>query len=394
MAPASAVDPAVLASVRDHLAQPVEQARGLPGFMFHDPEIYALEQERIFAKSWVCVGAEDELARIGDVKPVEVAGRPLVLVRDESDQIRAFHNICSHRGALLVTEKGRRKVIACPYHAWTYGLDGQLHKTPHICGQGIHDSPSLDRSLHGLKPVRCAVWAKLVFVNLDPMAPSLDEDLAPLSARWAAYDFAELRLGATRDFVLPANWKLGIENFVERYHLPWVHPTLNGFSGIRYSYELLHARFVGVGSTGFAPPTPHGPLPSFRGLPESELRRAEYPCVFPNVMLGMHADFMYAYVLTPDGPHSTKERLYMFFAGDAAMQPEYAAAREHRTEVIAGINVEDMDIVSRLHRGCASPAMGGAVFSPVFEKTSQLFQRMVIERLVETPALETVLAAE
>jgi choline monooxygenase len=388
------VDPAVLVSVRDSLAQPIDTARGLPGFMFHDPEIYALEQEKIFAKTWVCVGAEGELKRIGDVMPIEVAGRPLFLVRDESDQIRAFHNICSHRGAMLVTEPGRRKVIACPYHAWTYGLDGALHKTPHICGQDIHESPTLDKSLHGLKPVRCAVWAGLVFVNLDPMAPSLDEDIAPLAERWSAYPLSELRLGATRDFVLPANWKLGIENFVERYHLPWVHPGLNGFSGIRYSYEILHERFVGVGSTGFVPPTPHGPLPTFRGLPDSELRRGDYPHLFPNVLLGIHADFMYAYVLTPQGPHATKERLYMFFAGDEAMQPQYEAAREHRTDVIAGINLEDMDIVHRLHRGCASPAMQGAVFSPVFEKTSRLFQRMVIERLVAEPAFERVMAAE
>jgi choline monooxygenase len=111
-------------------------------------------------------------------------------------------------------------------------------------------------------------------------------------------------------------------------------------------------------------------------------------------MAGMHSDFMYAFVLTPDGPHSTKERLYMFFVGEESLEPAYTAARAFRTDTIAGINLEDMDIVSRLHRGCASPAMTGAVFSPVFEKTSQGFQRMVIERLVDVPAHEAVYAAE
>ncbi len=388
------LDPALLRTVRDSLCQPVETARGLPGWMFHDPEVYALEQERIFAKSWVCVGAEDDLPKVGDVLPVEVAGRPLLLVRDETGYLRCFHNICSHRGALLVTEKARRKVIACPYHSWTYGLDGTLKKTPHICGQDRHEAPSLDKSLNGLKPVRCATWARLVFVNLDPLAPSLDDDLAPLSERWAAYDLSQLHLGATEDFVLPANWKLAIENFVERYHLPWVHPGLNGFSGIRHSYELLHPRYVGVGSRGFAPPEPHGALPRFAGLPESAWRQAEYPCVFPNVMAGLHADFFYAFVLTPDGPHRTRERLYVFFVGEAALAPELEAARRFRTETIAGINREDMDIVHRLHRGCASPAMTGAVFSPVFEKTSQAFQRMVIERLVSESVAEPALAEE
>jgi choline monooxygenase len=370
-----------LESVLRGVRAQIDEARGLPGWMFHDAEVHALERERIFSKSWVCVGAEDDLPRIGDVMPVEVAGRPLFLVRDETGYLRCFHNICSHRGALLVTESGRRKVIACPYHSWTYGLDGALKKTPHICGQDNHEHPTLDMSLNGLKPVRCATWARLVFVNLDPLAPSLDEELAPLAERWSDHDLSLLRFGGAQDFVLPANWKLGVENFVERYHLPWVHPSLNGFSGIDRSYEIFGDLFVGVGSRKVAPPRPHGPLPTFPDLPESAHERGEYPALFPNVLLGLHADSMFAYVLTPDGPHRTKERLYFFFVGDESLDPRYAAAKAHLLTVFADINREDMDIVARLHRGCASPAMPGAVFSPVFEKTSQTFQRMVAERL-------------
>ncbi len=374
-----------LATVLQGVSAPIERARGLPGWMFHDPEVYALEQERIFAKSWVCVGAEDDLPKVGDVLPVEVAGRPLFLVRDETGYLRCFHNICSHRGALLVTEKARRKVIACPYHSWTYGLDGTLKKTPHICGQDRHEAPSLDKSLNGLKPVRCATWARLVFVNLDPLAPSLDDDLAPLARRWSAYDFSLLRFGGAEDFVLPANWKLAIENFVERYHLPWVHPGLNGFSGIDRSYEIFGDLFVGVGSRKVTPPRPYGPLPSFPGLPAELTERGEYPALFPNVLLGLHADCLFAYVLSPDGPHQTRERLYFFFVGEESRDPAYAEAKAAMLRVFADINREDMDIVHRLHRGCSSPAMPGAVFSPAFEKTSQAFQRMVAERLADAP---------
>ena len=379
-----------LANALGGLSVPVEQARGLPGWMFNDPEVYALEQERVFASSWVCVGAEDDLPRIGDVMPVEVAGRPLFLVRDEMGYLRCFHNICSHRGALLVTDAGRRKIIACPYHSWTYGLDGTLKKTPHICGQGVHDSPTLDRSLHGLKPVRCATWARLVFVNLDPLAPSLDEDIAPLADRWAAYDLSLLRFSSAEDFLLPANWKLAIENFVERYHLPWVHPSLNGFSGIDQSFELFSDLFVGVGSRKVTPPRPHGPLPTFPDLPAELAERGEYPALFPNVLLGLHADSLFAYVLTPQGPNETKERLYFFSVGDESLERRYSKAKAEMHKVFADINREDMDIVSRLHRGCSSPAMTGAVFSPVFEKTSQAFQRMVAERLAEPREPQTV----
>jgi choline monooxygenase len=373
-----------LASVLGRVSAPIEAARGLPGWMFNDPELYALEQRRIFARTWVCVGAEDDVPRVGDVVPIEVAGRPLFLVRDESGYLRCFHNICSHRGAMLVTEAGRRKVVACPYHSWTYGLDGSLLKTPHICGQDRHDSPSLDKSLNGLKPVRCATWARLVFVNLDPLAPSLEEQLAPLIERWKDFDFSLLQPGTREDFVLPANWKLGIENFVERYHLPWVHPQLNGFSGIDHSYEIFGHGFVGVGSRRVMPPRPHGPLPSFPGLPPAAAERGEYPALFPNVMLGLHADFLFAYVLTPDGPHRTKERLYFFFVGEESRDPRYDEAKRAMHDLFAGINREDMDIVARLHRGCSSPAMPGAVFSPVFEQTSLSFQRMVAEQLMDS----------
>ncbi|OAB57171.1 hypothetical protein AY599_25265 [Leptolyngbya valderiana BDU 20041] len=370
-----------LTSVLRNVSAPVDTARGLPGWMFHDPEVYALEQERIFARTWVCVGAEDDLPRVGDVMPVEVAGRPLFLVRDESGYLRCFHNICSHRGALLVTEAGRRKVVACPYHSWTYALDGTLLKTPHICGPEQHESPSLDKSLNGLKPVRCASWARLIFVNLDPLAPSLDEEMAPLAERWSAYDFSLLRFGSREDFLLPANWKLAVENYVERYHLPWVHPSLNGFSGIDRSYEIFGRLFVGVGSLKVTPPRPHGHLPTFPNLPSDAIERGEYPSLFPNLLVGLHADFLFAYVLTPDGPHRTKERLYVFFVGEESLEPRYAAAKLAMHKLFADINREDMDIVNRLHRGCSSPAMPGAVFSPVFEKTSQAFQRMVAERL-------------
>ena len=383
MAPGISLTQEQLTNVLGGLSVPVEQARGLPGWMFNDPDVYAMEQERIFASSWVCVGAEDDLPRIGDVLPVEVAERPLFLVRDEMGYLRCFHNICSHRGALLVAEAGRRKIIACPYHSWTYGLDGTLKKTPHICGQGVHDSPTLDRSLHGLKPVRCATWARLVFVNLDPLAPSLDEEMAPLAERWADYDLSLLRFGEAEDFLLPANWKLAIENYVERYHLPWVHPSLNAFSGIDGSYEMIGRLHVGVGSRKVTPPRPAGPLPRFPDLPPERIGCGEYPAFFPNVLMGLHADYFFAYVLTPDGPHRTKERLYTFFVGEESRDPKYAGARAAMHKMVADINREDMDIVSRLHRGCASPAMTGAVFSPVFEKTSQAFQRMVAERLAE-----------
>jgi choline monooxygenase len=199
------------------------------------------------------------------------------------------------------------------------------------------------------------------------------------------YDFSRLRYGGSLRFELAANWKLVIENFVERYHLPFVHPTLNTVSSVKHTLHIVDSdRFVGVGSRNFDPPpvTPEHLLPTFDGLSPEQAKKAEYVELFPNVMLGVHYNHFYAFILQPVGVDRTIERFEFFFVGDEAMTPELEPARQQMIDLIALVNGEDIDIVQRLHRGCASPAMKGCVFSPVMEDTTHRFQRIVAERLL------------
>ncbi len=366
----------------ERLNRPVEQAVGLPGRAYSDPRFFDHERDLIFGRQWVCVGVTADVAEPGDLFPVELAGIPILIARGRDGEIRAFHNICRHRGATLVEQKCSGKgAIVCPYHAWTYGLDGQLRKTPHLCGAGVHEHESFDRSAHGLLPIRCETWASLIFVNLDRNARPLLEDIAPLRERWSMFDFDLLRHDRGLRFELNANWKLAIENFVERYHLPWVHPELNSFSGIQHSFDVVESdRFVGVGSRSFRPTGMEG-LPRFPNLPAERETMGEYLCLFPSLLLGIHADHMYAFIITPVAPDRTLERFEFFFVGDEAMNPELAPARNRRIDLLQIINGEDIGIVERLHRGSRSPAMAGSVFSPTMERTTHRFQRMVADCL-------------
>ena len=203
-------------------------ARGLPAAAYTSDAIFALENERIFAESWVFAGLAHELARPGDAVPVTVAGKPVLLVRDDDHEVRAFHNVCRHRCLKLVEEPGNvGPAIQCPYHSWTYKLNGALHIAPYFGGHDPRAVPDgFDPAQHGLVPVRAATWHDWIFVNLNGAAPPLEDVVAPLQRHFDGLDLSRMRHVVTVDLgEIAANWKLLMENFIEPYHVPFVHAT-------------------------------------------------------------------------------------------------------------------------------------------------------------------------
>ncbi len=234
MSVADILSPAMIEAIN----RPTGDAVCLPNAAYTDSAVFEAERKRLFAEGWVWVAAGAQLPHRGDVLPLTSAGLPILLVRDKDNQINAFHNVCRHRGVQLVAEpQKRRPMLVCRYHSWTYGLDGSLIRTPCFSGPDDHDSPGIDRARMGLERIRCETWNDLVFIDLSGKAPPLARHLAPLSARWAHYDMTRLRHGGSCRFDLAANWKLAIENFLESYHLPWAHPTLNKASKMEVHYS-------------------------------------------------------------------------------------------------------------------------------------------------------------
>jgi len=363
------------------LGRPIAKAAGLPSVAYTAEEFLALENRLLFASGWIYAGRADELARAGDGRPVTIAGQPLLLVRNRAGEIKAFHNVCSHRNALLLRQPcSGRAAITCPYHAWTYDFDGRLIATPHIGGQGVHHAEGIEPAELGLRPVRFESWAGLLFVNLTGDAPPLADWLRPLTDRWSAYDLGNLRYGGGRSYEVRTNWKHAVENYLESYHLPVVHPSLNSYSRMADHYCFFAGGDAGgQGTTVYAPGAKDGQSLPALDLPADLVRRAEYPVLYPNLLTGLQADHFYLIDVVPVTPDLTRERFEIFFYGDEAMDEPHAAIREHVIERWNDVFVEDIDVIERLQEAHASPAASGGRFAPAQDQAVHHFQRRIVE---------------
>lgn len=369
--------------------RPTGEATGLPNRAYVDAAFLSLEREKLFARTWTCIGTGASLPRRGYARPVDVLGVPLVMVRDHGGVIRVYHNVCSHRGVKLIDApqrvKGRMK---CPYHCFCYDLDtGALRATPHFGGPNVDEAPGFDPSLHGLKAVRSAVWADLVFVNLAGNAPEFGDFIAPLAHRWGVYDLDLLRhggeVGGAADFDVASNWKLVVENYCESYHLPWIHPGLNSYSRLQDHYTIVEPdHFAGQGVTTYAP-SDDAPLPPFPGLSAAQARGAEYIALFPNVMLGIQADHAFSIWLEPVAPGRTIEHLNIYYVGDEAVADAHAESRRRTLARWRDVFVEDVDVVERMQQGRHSPAFDGGIFSPVMDTGTHAVHLWVARALSE-----------
>ena len=220
----------------------------LPGGRYTDERFHALEQERIFRRTWLLAAHVDEIPEPGCFLRWEHAGEPVVLVHGEDGEIRAFYNSCRHRGAPVVTEDaGRARRLVCAYHAWTYATDGAL-----VGVRNPEDFRALDKSCRGLRPVRCERFGRLVFVNFDDGAPSFRDWLGPIAEEWEEFRFDRCRLSGRHIFDLDCNWKIAMEANTEVYHVPVIHPKsvapiLDDRRNVNTLYPNGHGRMVAPG---------------------------------------------------------------------------------------------------------------------------------------------------
>ncbi|HEV2108048.1 MAG TPA: aromatic ring-hydroxylating dioxygenase subunit alpha, partial [Thermomicrobiales bacterium] len=220
---ASVLSEAPTASVRTLL----DRGYTLPASWYTDPDVYADEQRHIFRRSWQYVGLTEQVASPGDFFRCQAGNVPLIVTRDEANDLHAHVNVCRHRGAELVSEAcGSRKALQCPYHAWTYGLDGSLRAAP-----GMREEPGFNRGDFGLIQARIDTWGPFVFVNPDPAAPSLESVLAELPELTVASGLRldDVKRRVRHHYDIAANWKVVVDNYLECYHCPVAHP---GFSAL------------------------------------------------------------------------------------------------------------------------------------------------------------------
>lgn len=365
---------------------------GLPNACYTDGEVMEHERDTVFAKHWAGLGFTADIAKPGDCFPIDFLGQPLLMVRDKGGAARVFHNVCSHRGMILVEKAGPSKgVLRCRYHSWAYDLEGRLRRTPYVGGAGQDTHPDFDPACHGLREVRAHEWLGVVWVNLDGMAPPFEVANDRILARW--HEFADAPLVHTGEdcrltFDLETNWKLAIENYCEAYHLPWVHPALNSYSRIEDHYNIVEpGHFSGQGSTVYNPIlSPDGrKFPALPNLGTTWDTGAEYVSLYPNVMLGVHRDHCYAIVVLPDGPTRCHERLCLHYFDEAVRDPDYAELRLINQRTWSQVFLEDVFAVEGMQKGRTSPGFGGGVFTPVMDPPTQCFHAWAARTMLDGP---------
>ena len=360
---------------------PLDGARTLPGAYFTSPAICAEELEKLFCRNWLCVGRETRIAKAGDYFAVSAGAASVIVVRDQAGAVRAFHNLCRHRGTRLC-EAGEGRfagTIRCPYHSWTYGLDGRLQGAP-----STGDLAGFDESEWPLLPVATELWHGLVFVNLAADPPPAATKLHALNDRVTAYGLRSLVSARREVYEVAANWKLIAENFSECYHCGPVHPELSRLSPptsgandlsegpVLGGYMELSDGNESLTLTGRACGVPVGEIP------REEQRRVYYYFVFPNLLLSLHPDYVMFHTLWPEAPGRTRITCDWLFHPDTlarpGLDPNEGIAFWDRT------NRQDWHICEQSQIGISSPFYRPGPYSHR-EALSMQFDREVLRQL-------------
>jgi Rieske 2Fe-2S family protein len=316
------IAPEEVAQVR----RPVDQARMLPPRVFHDPAVFEYEQDAWFSRTWLCAGRDEDAAQPGDYFLARIAGEAVVVVRGTDGALRAFHNVCRHRGSVLLeAQQGHLVRFQCPYHAWTYGLDGELHHAGHTDGL-VDFAPEQN----GLVPVRLATWQGFVFLSREPEPPSLDRLLDDLWAQIDRYPIASLRRAHRIEYQVRANWKVIGENYSECYHCPGVHPQLNRLTPYDRGRNLESTgpwaggwMHLAEGADTMSTDGRRRDRPALRGLDADDLRRIYYFLLWPNLLLSLHPDYVMTHQVWPVDAESSRVVCEWLFDPDTMAAPGF-----------------------------------------------------------------------
>jgi Rieske 2Fe-2S family protein len=357
-------------------------AKTLPSRFFTSQDIFDQEREGIFARRWIVVGRESEIAEPGAYVVKEVAGESLIVVRDKSNQVRAFFNVCRHRGTRICTEHSGRfsNTIQCPYHAWTYTLDGKLLGAPSMDGIA-----NFDKGEYPLHSAAVALWEGFVLVNISSEPEPIESAWAPVLMRFSRYNLPNLRVERRIDYDLACNWKLVFENYSECYHCGPVHPQLVKISpSDSGANDLTSGPFLGgymtlpnaegMSNSGKACAIPVGDL-----SPE-DLKRVYYYTLFPNVLLSLHADYVMVHYITPVSPTRTLITCEWLFHPEASKRPGFNP--DDGVAFWDETNRQDWKVCELSQLGVSSRAYTPGPYSPR-ESVSAEFDREYLRAMSE-----------
>jgi len=363
--------------LRANVARPFGQAFAMPKSVYTSAEFTRLEEEHIFAREWLCAGRADALPAPGDYMTMTIAGEPVIVLRDADGALRAMSNVCRHRMSTLLEGRGNVRSIVCPYHAWTYNLDGALRGAPAMAA-----NEAFCRSDIRLPQIRCVDWQGWILVTLNPEAPDPAAVLADVDRLVGRYEMARYREAFREEFRWATNWKVLAENFMESYHLPVCHagtigPTVDlmkmtcpeGLPAFNYHHIIKNDALDLT--------LAH---PSNTTLQGDERRTTWLLSIYPSLLITLTPGYFWYLSLTPDGPGHVNVLYGGGLSPDWAADPSAEAHFARLKALLADVNAEDKGCVERVYRGlCAGLSAPGPLSH--LERPNYDFARWIASRI-------------
>ena len=353
----------------------IECAETLPSSCYTDQRVLRLEEQRIFRRSWQLVGRLDDLPEAGSYLTADVGPEPIVILRGTDGVVRGFVNVCRHRAGPVATGAGRCDRLRCGYHGWTYDLDGRLIGVPDFDG-----AAGFDKSRMGLHPIETATWEQFIFARLEPPgadnSPSLQQVLADIPDAVRGWNLPHLKFAARRDYLIECNWKVYVDNYVEGYHVPIIHPRLMREIDYR-AYRTVTARYH---SRQDAPIRSDGDH-SRRYRANGRSNEALYFWVFPNLMLNIYPDNLSTNLIVPLDQERTLTIFEWYFED---VESESAQERIAATiDLSDEIQREDITICEAVQKRLRSTFYDRGRYSPVMENGLHHFHSLWLEWMRE-----------
>jgi choline monooxygenase len=348
----------------------IAQAWSLPALFYTDTNVSALEHQKIFGKTWQVVGHRHQVTNPGDYFTTELHGEPLLLVCGGGGELRGFYNVCRHRAGPPAEGCGSRKLFRCGYHGWTYGLDGSLISAPEFEGQSDFSPESFALAL-----VRAEQWFNLIFVNLDPTAEPLVKSLGTLPKQLERFDFATMKLFERRTYDMKCNWKTYVDNYLEGYHLPSVHPGLNrelDYGAYTVETYARHVRqFSPIRGAQSGDATPR------RYQEAREEWTTDYFWIFPNWMLNCYPDNVSLNIVLPLGSERSLA-IFEWYLPEESFDSKAASASVQFSDQI---QIEDVAICETVQKNLHSRSYERGRYSAKQERGVHAFHRMYAEMM-------------
>lgn len=366
----------------DNVRLPLERAETLPPWCYTSEEFYQREVERIFMKEWNFLGRAERIPNPGDYFTLNFVGVPLVILRDQEGYVRAFANSCRHRGAEILSGEGNCRVLTCPYHGWSYGLDGKLRGV-----SGMQEAEDFKKENIALGTIRLEIWGGFIFINFDDKADDLLTYLGDLPQQLASYDCESLVTTAIWHHDLECNWKIFFENAMEEYHVPMVHNK--SISALKVGHGLSETkgnwacvREVHEGTRALLEEDKEHAFPHIRTLQGHAAAGTNFVGIYPTTTFCMTKDCVWWLEMRPRGPHRSEMIVGTCFPKETVERPDFEEKIKYYNKRWKKSIQEDIDISEIQQRGLSSPFAKPGRLSHL-EPFVHVFANWILDRVLE-----------